>query len=197
MNLKAEDESLRNVPIHDSALREAADYSTHAAVYNASQGLGVSEDLAIWSIVQYGERNNKIHRDPEALRAERDFQQLAQLLSADMEDIDLVFSEFRLETDKQSLKLVIAAETERWFRARRLDDPKTWIPRENLISEYEKLQAEKWKPSEAKQSQAHILHDKELRISKAARRKARESNPENSSEGRKKRYRGPRGRQKG
>lgn len=42
---------------------------------------------------------------------------------------------------------------------RRMDDPKTWIPREELVSEYEKLQANKLKPSKSEQRQINILHD--------------------------------------
>lgn len=110
----------------------AADYHTHAAVYNASRSLGISEQVAVWSIIEYGLRNEKVYRDLEALRAEGDFQQLANVFSADIEDLDLVFSEFRTDTNKECLKSVITTEIQRWFRVRRMDDPKTWIPREEL-----------------------------------------------------------------
>lgn len=93
--LTAEDKNQRNIRLFDSEAYKAADYRTHAAVYNASRALGISEDLTIWSIIQYGLRNEKAHRELEALRAEGDFQQLAQVYSADLEDVDLVFSEFR------------------------------------------------------------------------------------------------------
>lgn len=153
----------------------------------ASLGPGISEDLAIWSIIQYGLRNEKAHRDLEALRAAGDFRQLAQVYSADLEDVDLVFSEFRNETDKQLLKIVINTEIQRWFEVLSMDDPKTWIPRKELLYEYQKQKANKLKPFKAEQKQANILHDEELRNLKAARRTAEETNPEPTSKGAKKR----------
>ena len=68
-----------------------------------------------------------------------------------------------------------------------MDDPKLWIPRKELFSEYQKLKANKLKPSKAEQKQANILHDEELRNLKAARRTAEETNPEPTSKGAKKR----------
>lgn len=53
-----------------------------------------------------------------------------------------------------------------------MDDPKLWIPRKELFSEYQKLKANKLKPCKAEQKQANILHDEELRNLKAARRTA-------------------------
>ena len=113
--LETEDEIMRNIRPFDSVARKTAKYRTHAAVYNASQGLGISKYLAIWSIIQYGLRNEKVHQDLEALRAAGDYRQLAQVYSADLEDVDLVFSEFRTETNKQLLKIVINTEIQRWF----------------------------------------------------------------------------------
>lgn len=186
-NLKTEDENLRKIRFNDSKAREAADYRTHAAVCNAARSLGISEDVALWSIIEYGQRNEKVHRDLEALRAEGDFQQLAKVLSADIEDIDLVFSELRSDTDKERLKSVITTEIQRWFRVRSMDDPRTWIPREELVSEYEKLQTDKHTPSKAEQRQTNILHDEELRQLKAVRRIAEETNPRSTFKGPKKR----------
>lgn len=68
-----------------------------------------------------------------------------------------------------------------------MDDPKTWILREELVSEYEKLQENEHKPSKAEQWQTDILHDEELRHLKAARRNAEETNPKSTSKGRMKR----------
>lgn len=36
---------------------------THIAVRGACRELGISESLAIWSIVEYGKRNVQMHRD--------------------------------------------------------------------------------------------------------------------------------------
>lgn len=90
-NLKNEEATLKNIRFNDSTTRKAANYHTHAAVYNASRSLGISEKVAVWSIIEYGLRNEKVYRDLEALRAEGDFQQLANVSSADIEDLDLVF----------------------------------------------------------------------------------------------------------
>lgn len=187
VSLKNEDATLKNIRFNDSTARETADYRTHAAVCNASRSLGISEEVALWSIIEYGLRNGKVHRDLEALRAEGDFQQLANVFSADIEDLDLVFSESRSDTDKERLKSVITTEIQRWFRVRNMDDPRTWIPREELVSEYEKLKANKQKPSKSEQRQINILHDEELRHLKAARRTAAETNLNPESKGPKKR----------
>lgn len=149
--------------------------------------LGISEDVALWSTIENGLRNEKVHRDPEALRAEGDFQQLANVLSADIKDIDLAFSEFCTDTDKERLQFVITIEIQRWFRVRRMDDAKTWIPREELVSDYEKLQANKHKTSKSEQRQTLTLHDEELRHLKAARRNAEDTNLKSKSKGPKKR----------
>lgn len=79
-NLKNEDENLKNIRFNDCTVREAADYRTHAVVCNASRSLAISEDVALWSIIEYGLRNEKVHRDLEALRAEGEFQQLTTLV---------------------------------------------------------------------------------------------------------------------
>ena len=61
------------------------------------------------------------------------------------------------------------------------------MPREELVSEYEQLQANKHKPSKSEQRQINILHDEELRHLKAAMRTAEETNLNSKAKSPKKR----------
>lgn len=125
ISLKNKDATLKNIRFNESTARQVADYCTHAAVCNTSRSLGILEEVAIWSIIEYGQRNEKVHQDLEALRAKGDFQQLANVLSADIEDLDFVFSESRTNTNKERLKSVIITKIQRWFWVGRMDDLKT------------------------------------------------------------------------
>lgn len=83
---------------------------THVAVQTACWELGISDDVAIWSIIQYEERNRAFHGDLDSLKAEGKFRKLALVLYTDFEDIDWVFSDLRSDTDKHSLKTIIRDE---------------------------------------------------------------------------------------
>ena len=86
-----------------SAAMNTLALETHVAVQTACRELGISDDLAIWSIIQYGERNRPFHRDLDSLKAEGKFRKLALVLYTDLEDIDCVFSDLRSDTDKTLL----------------------------------------------------------------------------------------------
>lgn len=73
---------------------------THIAVRSACRDLGISESLAIWSIIQYGQRNTKMHQDLEGLISRGKFEKLAEVFYNDLDDIDSVFSDFKSEMDK-------------------------------------------------------------------------------------------------
>lgn len=94
---------------------ESLDLDTRVSVSMACRDLGISEDLAVWSIIEYGERNQTFHGDLDSLKADGDFRQLALVLYTDLEDIDCVFSKIQSETDKHVLKSFIYDEIDRWF----------------------------------------------------------------------------------
>lgn len=106
---------MKNIYFNDSKAREAADYYMYAVVCNVFCRLGNSEKVAIWSIIEYGLKNKKVHQDLKALRTKRDFQQLANVFFADIEGLNLVFSKSRTNIDKERLKSVITTEIQRWF----------------------------------------------------------------------------------
>lgn len=83
------------------------DLDTHTAVTIACKDLGISDTIAIWSIVEYGKRNQAFHRDFEILRDSGEWQKFADVLCTDLDDVDCVFSEVRPETDKSALKSII------------------------------------------------------------------------------------------
>lgn len=54
-----------------------------------------------------------MHRDFEGLIAKGKVAKLAEVLHNELEEIDCVFSEFRLETDKRALKAIVAARSDK------------------------------------------------------------------------------------
>lgn len=69
-----------------SAMDEV-NFQTHTAIGQACSRMGFSENLVIWSIQSYAERNESVHRDIEWLRQHCEFQQLAKILHDDLKDI--------------------------------------------------------------------------------------------------------------
>lgn len=110
ISLKIKVATLKNICFNYSTARKAADYCTYTIVCNVSRSLSILKEVAIWSIIEYGLGNKKFHQNLKALCAKRDFQQLANVFSADIKDLYLVFSESCTDTDKKYLKSVITAE---------------------------------------------------------------------------------------
>ncbi|MCJ1266200.1 hypothetical protein MMC22_006083 [Lobaria immixta] len=123
-----------------AAAIDTMNIDTTIVVRAACRDLGISKSLAIWSIVEYGQRNVQMHRDLEALISKGDFRRLAEVLHDDIDDIDCVFSEFRSNTDKRALKDIISSEIDKWFdRSEDLEDHNLWMPRPELLGAYKKL----------------------------------------------------------
>ena len=121
---------------------------TIIAIKMACEELGISEELARWSIEEYGIRNSLFHQEAERLKASGDFPQYAKVLKADLDDIDTVFSEFRSETDKAALRSIIQREIKRWFdTSLDEDEPVSWIPSKELQDTFVAMKAAKVKGS--------------------------------------------------
>lgn len=118
---------------------DSVEVDTHIAVRQACKDLGVSYELAVWSIKEYGTRNVQVHRDLSELAKSGKFLALAKILFTDKEDLDSVFSEFRTATDKVHLAEIIQSEIDKWFDATvDLQNPEVWTPSDDLKQHYRK-----------------------------------------------------------
>lgn len=141
----------------ESAAMESLDLDTRVSVAMACRDLGILEDLAVWSIVEYGERNRKFHRDLDSLKANGDFCQLALVLYTDLEEIDCVFSELRSKTDKHALKSFICDEIDKWFdNSFDPEDVNAWIAKPELIAAYKEAKATRDTSTKAEKKAANI-----------------------------------------
>lgn len=114
-----------------SAAMNTLPLETHVAVQTACRELGISDDVAIWSIIQYGERNRAFHRDLDSLKAEGEFRKLALVLYTDL----------RSDTDKTLLKAIIRDEINRCFDCSAdPNDVNIWIAKQELIQQYKAAQ---------------------------------------------------------
>ena len=108
------------------------DLDTYTAVTIACKDLGISDRTSIWSIIEYGKRNQAFHRDFEILRDSGEWQKFADVLYTDLDDVDCVFSEVRPETDKSALKSIICEIIDKNFdRTKSSDQPRAWMLRMN------------------------------------------------------------------
>lgn len=147
--------------------------SAHIAVRAACRDLGTNEELAIWSIIQYGLRNMKMHRDLEDLISGGKFNQLADVLQNDLDDIDCIFSEFRSGTDKEALKTIVSAQCDKWFdRSEFPEDPPLWGLRPELKAAYQKAVARKSAPNKSENETKNIAENDGQSQEKLARREA-------------------------
>ena len=79
---------------------------TLTAVASASREIGVDHDLAVWSILEYRERNTAVHRDIKVLAKAEEFVAVCEILHNDYLDVDCVFG-LRAETDKNHMTQAI------------------------------------------------------------------------------------------
>lgn len=86
-----------------------------ALIVEASNRLALDYKLVEFSIVEYGKRNNAVHRDLEYLKHFGSFNTLAQILCEDWKDVDLIFSEVRPKVDNECLKRIIESEIDLCF----------------------------------------------------------------------------------
>ena len=107
-----------------------------ALIVEASDGLALDYKLVEFSIVEYGKRNNQVHRDLDHLKQHGTFSTLGQLLSEDWKDVDLVFSEVRPKVDLDHLKRIIESEIDLCFHTYDggYGDYNKWAPTDHLRS---------------------------------------------------------------
>lgn len=127
-NLKVE-EATQQAAIRNGSVLDDYELDTTVAVSTACWDLGISKELAVWSIMEYGNRNLRVHRDLLDLRSEGKFPLLAEFFCADNDDLDSTFSELTSETDLSSLRTIIQTERDTWFdTSDNPDHPDEWIP---------------------------------------------------------------------
>ena len=168
------------------SVSDPLDFTTHRAVFAACSDLGINQEHALWSIKEYGERNQTAHRNLITLREKGEFTVLAKILYADREDINCTFSEFKDETDLNALKYIIQSEIDRWFDSS--DDPSSpaaWIATQELRQVFRDAKDKANKPSKEEVKQANNSKAKQRSEDKAARHDA--TSTAESSTGSKKR----------
>ncbi|MCJ1427440.1 hypothetical protein MMC29_005343 [Sticta canariensis] len=88
--------------------------------------------------------------DLEDLISGGKFNQLADVLQNNLDDIDCGFSEFRSGTDIEALKTIVSAECDKWFdRSEFPEEPPLWGVRPELKAPYQKAVARKTAPTES------------------------------------------------
>ena len=106
---------------------------TTIAVHETYSDIGIFKELAIGSIMEYGDRNLQVHRDLLDLRKAGKYPLLAKTLYADKEDLTSTFSEFKSETDISLLKTIIQGQIDKWFNtSANPDHPDEWTATEAL-----------------------------------------------------------------
>lgn len=124
-----------------------------AAILYACADLGISYDLAAWSISEYDDINSKACQSLENLQKDRSYSKLAKVLFFDRKEVHRIFSEASAEIVIHTLEQAIQAEIDTWFHCAEPDDPETWTPtiacldvarkeRERLRQEAKKHQAD-------------------------------------------------------
>jgi len=146
---------------------------TTGAVYVACADLGISEDRAIWSILEYGTRNRSVHRDLNELKREGEFPLLASILCADRNELSSTFSLIKSETDITHLKTIIQSEIDTWFdyASKYPNHPATWAPSKALRHFYDDGVEKAKNPSKDEIKQANITRSQRQSEEKAARQK--------------------------
>ena len=115
VTLGAEEEA-RKEAVRVGAALDKVKLPTTAAVYMACANLGVSEELALWSIQEYSTCNREVYRDLNDLKREGEFLLLASILCADRNELSSTFSLIKSETDIAHLRVIIQSEIDTWFK---------------------------------------------------------------------------------
>ena len=149
---------------------EARFYDTYSAVTIACRQLGIAEDLALWSIEEYGSRNQQAHAGLKMMRDTADFPLLAETLWTDLNDIDSTFSDFKNDTDKSYLKTIIRNEIDTWFdTSLEPTNPKSWTASQALKDCYQRAKDDREKPLNIEKRQANKERDAKRSEDKATR----------------------------
>ncbi|KAI4133215.1 MAG: hypothetical protein LQ347_002247 [Umbilicaria vellea] len=146
---------------------------TTAAVYVACSDLGISGELALWSIQEYGTRNREVHRDLNDLKIAGEFPLLASSLCADRDELSSTFSSIKSETDITHLKAIIQDEIDEWFEDT-IDNPNhpaAWAPSMALRQFHKDAVQRANQPSKDEIKQANIARSQRRSEEKMARQK--------------------------
>ncbi len=133
-NLKVEEETRQEI-LRKGSVLDPVRLDTTIAISTACSDLGISKELTVWSIMEYGARNLQVPRDLVDLRKEGQFPLLAKILCADRDDLSSTFSELRSETDLSSLRTIIQTEIDTWLdTSDNPDHPDEWVQRQRSVS---------------------------------------------------------------
>jgi hypothetical protein len=145
----------------------------HRVLLGACQRLGIDFDRAKWSIMEYGTRNENMHRDMEVFIANEDFLSLKTMLYHDYTDVDSVFFGIgRGEPDKQHLKSIIREHIDRYFKTNDdLDDYSSWRATDELVAASRKAGERLNTPTRAEQKAARTSEHEERRKANALNQK--------------------------
>lgn len=127
---------------------------TLSAVSNACRYLGLNDDVAVWSIKEYGKRNGLLHRDLKGMIEAGEYGKLARTLNADLRDIGPIFPPSEPEEGIEHLETVIKSEIKRWFfdSDKKPNLPGAWRASDELEEVFQQAQAKIAKGKEKQSS---------------------------------------------
>lgn len=168
--IKAE-EGARKEALRGGAALDTITLPTTAAVSRACSDLGISDELALWSIKEYGMRNLQVHRDLNDLKGEGQYPLLASILYADKDDISSTFSSIKTETDLSHLEAIIQIEIDTWFEetSDNPNNPAAWVPSAALRQFHRDAVQKANQPSKVEIKQANITRSQRQSEEKAIR----------------------------
>jgi hypothetical protein len=155
----------------------------HLAIGNACHSLGISRELVLLSVKEYGDRNSEVHRDLGDLRKAGKFHILAKILFTDREELCLTFPVAKSTEDIDALREIIQDQIDTWFVCHYPDEHQSWYPNQALldVEEQERLRLEQQEQKQAKAEQC--TRDREEKIELKAERKSRQSESGHSDRG--------------
>ncbi|SLM36791.1 hypothetical protein LPUS_06477 [Lasallia pustulata] len=167
------EEDARKEAVRIGAALDKVKLPTTATVYMACADLGISEELALWSIQEYGTRNRKVHRDLNDLKRAGDFPLLASILCADRNELSSTFSLIKSETDITHLRAIIQSEIDEWFEDTNDNPnyPAAWAPSIALRQFHKDAVQKANQPSKDEIKQANIARSQRRSEEKVARQK--------------------------
>ena len=172
VDIVAEEEA-RKEAVRVGAPLDKVKSPTTAAVYMACADLGISKELAIWSIQEYGTRNREVHRDLKDLKRAGEFPLLASILSADRNELSSTFSLIKSETDITHLRAIIQSEIDTCFEdtSDNPNHPAAWVPSIALRRFHKDAVQKANQPSKDEIKQANIARAQKRSKEKVARQK--------------------------
>lgn len=167
------EEDAREEAVRVGAALNKVKLPTTAAVYMACADLGISEELALWAIQEYGMRNRKVHRDLNDLKRAGEFPLLALILCADRDELSSTFSLIKSETDITHLRAIIQSEIDEWFEDTNdnPNHPAAWAPSIALRQFHKDAVQKANQPSKDEIKQANTARSQRRAEEKVARQK--------------------------